>query len=195
MSWDDYYEEKLDLENFIGIIHSHRNLFESILKEAPKKILEIGAGSGATSIFLSYLLPNITVIDNNDRVLKIAEKNIKKFNGKINLKLADAFKLPFSNNSFDLVCHQGFFEHFNDNEIQRLLKEQLRVARKVVFSVPNNNYPVEKGYGDERFLSKKDWEEIFNKLNFKIEESENYCFWKSKIYLRAKQIMYLAKLS
>jgi hypothetical protein len=43
-------------------------------------------------------------------------------------------------------------EHFSDQEIFWLLREQIRVGKRVVFSVPSDHYPVRE-WGDERQLS------------------------------------------
>lgn len=97
--------------------------------------------------------------------------NNKIFSGKVKFLKRDAFRSGFKNNSFDMVCHQGFLEHFSDEEIVILLREQLRVAPVVVFSVPNNHYG-HKDKGDERLLSKREWEKILS--DFNVAESKNY---------------------
>ena len=71
-------------------------------------------------------------VDNNDSVLKIAQHNNANFKGGVTFEKADAFNLPFDDDSFDVCFSQGFFEHFADNDIRKLLGEQLWVARKVV---------------------------------------------------------------
>ena len=62
-------------------------------------------------------------------------------------------------------------EHFKDNEIVSLLKEQLRVSKRVFFSVPNKNYN-HRDFGNERLLYSREWERIL--AGFDIFLSKNY---------------------
>lgn len=49
-------------------------------------------------------------------------------------------------------------EHFSDDAFAKLLREQLRVCRSVVFSVPSDHYP-RQDVGDERLMSPGEWEQ------------------------------------
>jgi len=91
--------------------------------------------------------------------------------GRVLYSISDATNLPFKNKDFDLVFSQGFFEHFGDKKIRRLIKEQLRISNTVVLSVPNENYS-HKDLGDERLMPKTDWERILSPFNIVI--SKNY---------------------
>jgi hypothetical protein len=50
-------------------------------------------------------------------------------------------------------------EHFSDEEIAGLLREQLRVSRSVVFSVPSDRYP-RQDMGNERLMEPSRWAAI-----------------------------------
>ena len=120
---------------------------------------------------LSYNNYNVVSIDNNDGVLKIAQHNNANFKGEVTFKKADAFNLPFDDNSFDICFSQGFFEHFADDDIRKLLRKQLRVSKKVLFSVPSFWYP-RQDFGDERLMKKEDWLRILSE--FKLEKASYY---------------------
>lgn len=195
-SWDKFYSEDYNLEFLVKNTVCHLDLFKSISLENPKQILEVGSGTGLMSTFLSYLGFDVTSLDNNPRVLTNAKKLVKKFNGKVKFVLADAFKIPFADNSFDLCFHQGLLEHFEDNEIIKLLNEQLRVGKTVVLSVPNDSYP-QKDFGNEKLLPSRFWEELLKK-NFKILESKEYnpytkTILGGRIIYRVANTMYLVK--
>lgn len=49
--WEDYYTTVNTLEDFIGNIANHATFLNEIFVERPRKILEIGSGSGTLSIF------------------------------------------------------------------------------------------------------------------------------------------------
>jgi SAM-dependent methyltransferase len=174
MNWQQYYEERpVSLERLVNDIWDHKPFLVEITSSAKKnkEILEVGSGSGALSIFLSHLGYKIISIDNDEEVLNIARRNNAYLNGKVTFKKADAYRLPFKDNSFDLCFSQGFFEHFNDDDIRKLLREQLRVAKAIIFSVPAFWYP-KQDFGDERLMKKEDWSEILSQ--FKVEEAAYY---------------------
>lgn len=168
--WSEVYSETETLPGFINHIYTHSIFLNAIFAEKANKLLETGVGGGSMSIFLSYLGLKITTIDNDDEVIKIAKQNNEILKGGIEVIKADAFNIPFPDNSFDLVFHQGFFEHFSDEEISKLLTEQLRVAPSVVFSVPSKYY-LSKSLG-ERLMTKEQWERILK--NFNVVESNYY---------------------
>jgi len=120
---------------------------------------------------LSHLSYNVVSVDNNDSVLKIAHHNNANFKGGVTFKKVDAFNLPFDDNSFDVCFSQGFSEHFADGDIRKLLREQLRVSRRVLFSVPSFWYP-RQDFGDERLMKKEDWLRILSE--FKLEKASYY---------------------
>lgn len=160
--WDKFYNKEINLKEFLGNFYS-TEYFEEIIKRKPKKILEIGSGTGVMSIFLSHLGFDVTSIDNNKGVLESAEINNKKFNGKVKFKEADGFNLKFKKDSFDIATSQGLYEHFSNKNIKKLTDEQLKVAKTVIASVPNKNYP-EKDVGNERLMSSKSWLRLFKRM-------------------------------
>ena len=131
-------------------------------------------------ILLSHLGYKVTSIDNDREILASVKENNKKFNGRLNLKYADAFKLPFTKEEFDVTISQGFFEHFSNRDIKKLIDEQLRVSRKaVIISIPNNNYP-EKDFGNERLMTKDYWKGLLEYCSGKKVEVQDYQFFLRK---------------
>jgi ubiquinone/menaquinone biosynthesis C-methylase UbiE len=90
-------------------------------------VLEVGGGSGRDSIRIKTLGGDVYVLDYAESSLKTIKEQIVEED--INLKLikGDAFKLPFKDNSFDIVFHQGLIEHFLNPEI--ILRENVRVLK------------------------------------------------------------------
>ena len=132
-----------------------------IIKRRPQSILEVGTGRGLHAIFLSYFSPKVIGIDTQEGLVKKAMRLNTKFRGRVRFLTMDAFYMGFEDQSFSVCCSQGFFEHFSNSDIQALIKEQLRVARSVIFSVPSCYHPF-KDMGDERLLGLEEWREILN---------------------------------
>lgn len=158
--WSDFYTKKLTVKDILGNYYS-AELFEEILKRKPKTILEVGSGTGAMGIFLSLLGFDVTSIDNDKKMVESCKEANKRFNSKVKFEFGDAFKLK---GKYDLVFSQGIFEHFSNEEIRRLLDQQLKTAKKhILISVPNSYYP-EKDFGNERLLKNKEWVSLIKKL-------------------------------
>ncbi len=135
--WDEVFEGS-DVDYSDSPI-TQNQLFDqtkiSFLKEIfPKKdrgkkvrMLEVGCGSAFVSLFFAKYGYEVDCVDINKNILKIAMNNFKKENVKGHFVAADAKKLPFKNNTFDVVTSFGLMEHFEDpllvfKEMQRVLK-------------------------------------------------------------------------
>jgi len=165
--WREFYKDKLTIMKFVKRIMCNIELIFLIIKQFPLSVIEIGTGTGALSAFISWFLPTVIAIDNDKEVLKRAKLNCKKFGRKVNLVVADAFNLPFKNNTTAICFSQGFFEHFKDEEINKLISEQLRVCRKfILFNVPSDRYPV-KPFGNERLMHPLEWGKIIQSNSLK----------------------------
>lgn len=139
-----------------------------ILKNTKKddSLLEIASGSGYTSLALLYSgRNNVIASDIEDELLK----DIKKKMPELMVKKVDAFNMPYSNGDIDCIFHQGFLEHFSDEDIVKLLKESARVATKVVFDIPNaRRRNKTKEYGNERFMSHRKWKKLIAVSNLRL---------------------------
>lgn len=177
ITWEEFYSKNFGLREYFNNLFVHSELLEEIIKEKPKMILEAGVGSGIMGIFLSHLGYEVSAIDNNETVLNSAKELCSKLNGKVNYILCDAFNLSktFITHKFDIVFSQGLFEHFDDTQICQLIQEQLKVARVVMLSVPSRFY-MKRDFGNERLMSRKNWQDILGRHNFKVDFIKYYGF-------------------
>lgn len=149
--WDRLWakREMLDIEEVITYDSSYYLLKRLI--ESPQdniRILEVGCGSGIYTLsllreFQDYHRYSATLIDFSPIALSFARKNAEKKGVTANLGLADAFKLPFHDNTFDIVWNAGVNEHFNlkDEKRQLIFNEMTRVCKQggqVIVIVPNS---------------------------------------------------------
>lgn len=179
MEWKQFYKEKnRNIAELLSNVAAHKEFIKAIVDNVSieiageTRLLEVGTGTADMCIFMSWLGYKVTSVDNDQGVLDNAMSR-DLMNTVRNLKLlrADAFNLPFSDNYFDITFSQGFFEHFSDGEIKRLITEQLRVGKKVIFSVPSFWYP-RRDFGNERLMKIEDWLDILN--GFRISKSFYY---------------------
>lgn len=173
-SWSHYYDFDLGWNAHLTNVVHHLPMMWAIRREKSRRIIEVGSGTGSLAIFLSYLGKRVTSVDLSPEVLARAERNNRHLRGRVTFARADAFTLEeFADQSFDLAVSQGFFEHFDDAQIHALLSQQLRVARRVLFTVPNAAYGTQDR-GDERLMSKDEWEAILRAGGFSIVQSSEY---------------------
>ena len=174
-AWGHYYDFELTWRVHLSwLVLGHWSMLWRILARRPKRILEVGAGTGSHSIFLSYFCSNLVSVDISEDVLRRAHANNARFHGRVDYRLGDAFDLhEFRDGEFDVVYSQGFFEHFDDASIERLVGEQLRVGRRVFVSVPNACYG-RQDFGNERLMTREEWDGLFRRLRFKVAGSRDY---------------------
>lgn len=112
-----------------------------------KKILEIGVGMGGDSIFLAKKGAHLGAVDFTKEALEALRSNAKKAGVPIELIQADARHLPIKDNTYDIVFHQGFLEHFTSP--LELVLEQKRILKPggfLVIDVPQRftSYTIKK---------------------------------------------------
>lgn len=97
-----------------------------------KKILDLGCGSGETSVYFGLLGAKVFSSDISGGFLNVAKTLAEKFGTELNPVQTDAGKLPFRDNSFDFVFGNGVLHHVDLEktapEIRRVLKPGGRAA-------------------------------------------------------------------
>lgn len=195
--WSGFYDaadELVQLERVLSEWATHREFLAAIVGRGPRRVLEVGAGTGRMSVFLSHLGMEAVGLDRDEALVARARQVNAALNGRASFLCGDAFALPFPADAFDLAFHQGLLEHFDDAAIVALLREQLRVAPLVALSVPNRHYR-RRDVGDERHLSRARWEALLG--DFRLLESRDYCTTHVKAWYgrRRRPVMYMALLA
>jgi len=167
----------------------HQKLTETILKTMDvkdKKILEIGSGLGGDIAYLAEKGANCTAVDISQTSLKRITKLAKTKSITVKTTFCDAKDLIFKDESFDIVFHQGFLEHFKNPIL--LLEEQKRVLKKrgyILIDVPQkyNLYTLYKRWKKIKKQWDIPWETEFTKKEL-VNIIEKSGFIPQKIYYR-----------
>ncbi len=176
MTWSEIYKPKISksggLKNFIlkKEKRSAGMLISRIQQELvpASRILEVGTGTGAIGALLAKYGFDVTVVDNDPEMIEIARNSLELFGKSEQAFLIDINNIveKFGKNSFECVISHGVLEHYSDIDIRILLNKQLDVAPIVIFVVPMNAMSKKyraKGFGDERYLTTKFWEDLISK--------------------------------
>ena len=135
--WENFWSRNRNIKDVYPTSRCLIDNLKSVTDLKNKKVLEVGAGSGRDSILIKNLGSNVFVLDYAESSLKTIKDTSKNENSALELVMGDALKLPFKDESFDIVFHQGLLEHFKKPEI--LLKENIRVLKKgglILIDVP-----------------------------------------------------------
>lgn len=138
---------------------------QNVIRVKGKKILEVGAGMGGDSVYLAKQGAVVTALDYTGEALSAIREHAKIENVELSIKQGDTRQLPFKDESFDIVFHQGLLEHFKDPV--SVLKEHVRVLKKggfLVVDVPQRftTYTIKKKIAIARGTWFAGWERSFS---------------------------------
>ncbi len=115
--------DKVDPNEFV------QNYIASLINtDSPSEIIDIGCGSAVIAKAISHSFQNsyVTAIDNSDRHVDKIECLLSE-TPNCNFKLADAYQLPYRDNTFDLAFARFVFEYLKEPSIA--MSEMFRVCK------------------------------------------------------------------
>lgn len=169
-------------------------LKELVNRYKPKRLLEVGCGTG---IFLDYFhksFESVIGIDNCRSMIEFARKNHKRKN--IQYIFSSDNPLPFGDNSFDMILSMGVIEYVKDQK--KHVEECLRVLKKngiLFLTTPTLNliklyevirkmdFAVERYWAINKYLSFKELNNLVDKKKTKIVEHKVMFFNPSNIII------------
>ncbi len=125
--WDDFWRRDRDIDE---IYDNDGRITEEIGKRLEIKgmlCLEVGAATARDSVTLARSGASAVALDYSMEALALAERAAERAGVQLMLVCGDALNLPFRDDVFDLVFHQGVLEHFRDPV--PFLAENSRVVR------------------------------------------------------------------
>ena len=135
--WGAHYNESM-LERVVYLVKNDRltswsrKMIE--MTQPGDRVLEIGCGSGETSLALAGR--RATALDYSKSSVALARRASEVLGVSLDVRLVDATqKLPFPDESFDLAFQAGLLEHFQKEERIRLLDLWRPVCRTILCSM------------------------------------------------------------
>ncbi len=173
--WDRYYASEDETGFFARLVHWAREVYFGglfarrvvRLGGPASSYLEIGVGTAQTLARLERITRVRSVgIEKTPRAYEIG----KAYARDCEIVLGDGLALPFPDGSFDVAYSLGLLEHFEPAEQARLIREQARVAKKVLIEVPTSTPHMKLITWFNRTVLKKRgvWadEELFSRARF-----------------------------
>lgn len=133
-AYDNFYAQNDSAWRMLGAKDKAQHILDVCKNISPSKILEVGAGDGSILHFL-----NEWNFGNELYALEIAETGVEVIKNRNISRLKevrsfDGYKIPYGDNSFDLIILSHVLEHVEHERI--LLRELKRVAKNIVIEVP-----------------------------------------------------------
>ncbi len=101
------FDEIIDnQENYLLPLQKGIENYKIISESSPKKILDLGTGTGAAAFYLAEVFPeaDITGLDAAEEMLNTARNKKSEFElDNVSFTHGDIYNLPFSQKSFDLI--------------------------------------------------------------------------------------------
>jgi ubiquinone/menaquinone biosynthesis C-methylase UbiE len=138
------------VNRWLGDARALRRTLLAEIKQASLKsftLLDVGAGSGellrvaADWARKNQLRALLVGLELNARSARAIREQSKDFN-EISSVRADAFRLPFRDDSFNYAICSLFTHHFKDDQVISLLQEMNRLARQRVFIIDLHRHPI-----------------------------------------------------
>lgn len=129
-NWETFWKEK---ENVAQVYSNEDRILRNLLSQGDlrgKRILEIGAGTGRDSFPLIKYGADVIQLDYAENSLRILKRLADELRLPATIVGGDTFQLPFPDETFDVVFHQGLLEHFRYSQADALLKENIRVLKR-----------------------------------------------------------------
>lgn len=178
---DEYIEYKLKYK---------KKFIEKVIKYSQnKKVIEMGCGTGLMAGYLQKLGLNVTALDLSQKVLGYAHEIAKQSNviEPCKYEQGDILNLKYKANTFDVSYSNGVLEHFNDDEVITILKQQMKISKYVIFGIPSTYFNMnEKMLGNERSLTLKEWSKLIEQAGGHIIEQTSFHYY--KLYRRIFEV-------
>ena len=129
--WETLWQEKK--KNVEEVYSNEDRILRQLLHVCDlkdKQVLEVGAGTGRDSFPLIEYGAKVVQLDYSVNSLQILKSLSEDLHVQTNIVGGDTFQLPFRDETFDVVFHQGLLEHFRHPQASALLQENIRVLKQ-----------------------------------------------------------------
>jgi len=151
------YLEKTSPNDSSGYVQWLRELLPYLSREASVqrgKVLDLGCGTGELTVLMNLIGFDSTGVDVHEQDIRLA-KMLARENGLSENMFVygdGEDRLPFADDSFDIVTMISVLEHTTDQTLQRLVPELARICRGVVFVQAPNKLSISDDHTGLKFV-------------------------------------------
>jgi ubiquinone/menaquinone biosynthesis C-methylase UbiE len=141
---DDYFLTEYVMNKKYPALQIRHRYILSLLGETRGTVLDVGCGPGEMVIDLLRMGKTVHGVDISEKMLALAEKNIKEkgIYGEYYLKQGNIEHLNFGDETFDTVVCAGVIEYLDeDTKALKELHRVLKVNGTLILSVRNKTCP------------------------------------------------------
>ena len=128
------------------------SLFKKLNRK--KKLLEIAAGTGENTLELIKMNFKVCATDISPSSLQLMNKRFSKYKN-FSSKVVDMEKLPFDDESFDIICLAGSVSYGDNNKVMREIFRVCKLGGCVIIVDSLNNNPIYRFNRYINFIKKK----------------------------------------
>lgn len=176
--WYKFYQDRMNIHYRKHIESRYEDFINAIINALPEKgrkpvhIHEAGCGAANVSLAVHKKLKaqginfHISMSDKCSDMLELAHENLPEgYKALIDITKDN---LP----SADVSFSHGVLEHFDNEQIAKIISNQLKSSKIVLHYVPSAKYK-KPSFGDERLLTVQDWQDICSPTSI-IEFNDGY---------------------
>lgn len=150
------------------IVHGFTAVFRALsilLFLRPKKVLDVGCGTGELVSWLRFFGVEAYGIDISSHAIEFVHPSVRRY-----VKTGDILNLPYDDKSFDLVTSFDVLEHIERSKLKKALSETARVSRNLIFHkiYTRENSWIRMFHRHDRshlsILSRRDWDHILGQF-------------------------------
>ncbi|WP_316801157.1 class I SAM-dependent methyltransferase [Pedobacter frigidisoli] len=135
-AYDNFYTNSDVAWRMLGAKYKAKNIVDVCAAIKPRKVLEVGAGDGSILHFLNdwNFAPELYALEIAESGVDLIKR--RKLSLLKEVQSFDGYKIPYEDDSFDLIILAHVLEHVEHERI--LIRELKRVARYIVVEVPKD---------------------------------------------------------
>ena len=175
MQFKDYWNETHKKFSSGKIVYDNwLDDYKDVLNKCKTKVLDLGCGVGNDSLYLTEKGFDVIACDYSDIAI---EKINKEFNN-VETKIVDISKrLPFEDNSFDLIIADLSLHYFDENTTKNIMREIKRILTPNGYLIArvNSVEDINHGAGQGKKLEENFYYvEGYNKRFFTIQDAVKF---------------------
>lgn len=184
--WNDthkkFFDGKITYDNWL-------DYYKDILNACKTKVLDLGAGRGNDTLYLTEKGFKVIACDYSDVALKIIKEQIPSAE-TILLDISNS--LPFENNSFDIIIADLSLHYFDEQTTIRIMKEIKRILRPNGHLLARVNSTEDTNHGagqGEKIEENFYFVEGYNKRFFNFKDIDKYFSIIGKVNARENDML------